>query len=287
MFQKFNLLTISILLSSTLLLSCGGDSEPKPSSPSSQHNTQTDSAGSTNTKSDSTEAASTEPAKSPPLVQCPTSPDQPNRFALCAAASCWTIDGLAYCKCDVLNEESISISYEYQENGKTKNICDLLLDGTTNGFTVSTYATPRQIVTDYNQATEKLGPPMALYTCATQNDRIAYGAQCDGGICFDSTQGKNFPGLGHIEEDEIVCSCPPTLNPTLRFQVAGPWSCKPGDANGNNECCDQSYYNDICNVTSVSTTGTLLAVSAPAGSAAMLSKILDGEKPTLNACKFN
>ncbi len=266
MFKKLSLLTISILLSCTLLLSCGGNGESKPSNFSSQNNAGSEGA---------------------PLVQCPVSPDQPNRFALCAAASCWTIDGLAYCKCDVLNEESISISYEYEENGKTKNICDLLLDGTKNGFTVSTYATPRQIVADYNRATEKLGPAMALYTCATKNSRIAYGAQCDGGICFDSTQGKNFPGLGHIKDDEIVCSCPPTLNPTLRFQVAGPWSCNPGDANENNECCDQSYYNEICNVTSVSTTGTVLAVSAPAGSAATLSKILDGEKPTLNSCNFH
>lgn len=226
-------------------------------------------------------------ASDAPLVQCPTSPDLPDRFALCAAATCWTLDGVAYCKCDVLNEESISISFEYEENGQTRNVCDLLLDGENNGFTVSTYATPRQIEADYNPKTEKLGPPMGLYTCATKDDLTAYGAQCDGGICFDSTQGKEFPGLGHIKDDEIVCSCPPTLNPTLRFQIAGPWSCKPGDSNENNQCCDQNYYNSMCKVTSVSATGTVLAVSAPAGSAVTLSTILDGEKPTLNACKFN
>jgi hypothetical protein len=44
-------------------------------------------------------------------------------------------------------------------------VCNLLLDGLDNGFTVSTYATPRQILTDYKPDIEKLGPAKALYTC--------------------------------------------------------------------------------------------------------------------------
>lgn len=132
-----------------------------------------------------------------------------------------------------------------------------------------------------------MGSPQALYTCATKDDATAYGAQCDGGVCFNSTQGKDFPGLGHINEDEIVCSCPPTLNPTKRFQIAAPWSCEPGDANDNNQCCDQDFYQDMCTVTDVSNTGNRLAVSAPAGSAVTLSTILDGKKPSLNSCNFH
>ncbi|WP_105168455.1 hypothetical protein [Pseudoalteromonas sp. T1lg23B] len=224
--------------------------------------------------------------KTQPVIKCPTNPDDYNRFALCATATCWTLDGVAYCKCQVLNEQSISISFDYLENGKNKNICDLLLQGKENQFTVSTYATPRQIETDYDPETEKLGPPLGFYTCSGQDSQAAYSAQCDGGVCFNSTQGSNFPGLGHIKDNEIVCSCPPSKNPTKRFQIAGPWLCEPGAANDNNECCDKDYYNEMCSVTSVSTTGTKLAVGAPAGGAATLSKLLDGSVPSLNACRF-
>jgi len=224
--------------------------------------------------------------KNSKIVQCPISTTQPDTFALCATATCWTLDGVAYCKCNIMNEKSISISFNYEENGQSKDVCNLLLDGNNNGFTISTYATPRQIEADYNPETEKLGPPMGYYTCLTKSSPQAYGAQCDGGVCFNSTQGKDFPGLGHINEGEIVCSCPPTLSSSPGFQIAGPWNCKPGDANENNQCCDQDYYNDMCTVTSVKSTGTILAVSAPIGGAKALSTILDGKLPSLNSCHF-
>ncbi|OHU87925.1 MULTISPECIES: hypothetical protein [Pseudoalteromonas] len=223
---------------------------------------------------------------SQPLVKCPTDGNAYNRFALCATATCWTLDSVAYCKCEVLNEQSISLSFNYQENGQDKNVCDLLLQGKEDEFTVSTYATPRQLEADYNPKEEKLGPPMGFYTCSGQTSDEAYSAQCDGGICFNSTQGESFPGLGYIKDNEIVCACPPSQNPTKRFQIAGPWSCEPGAKNENNECCDQDYYNQMCSVSSVSTTGTKLAVGAPAGGAMAFSKLLDGSVPKLNACRF-
>ncbi|OZG72199.1 hypothetical protein BTA51_17790 [Hahella sp. CCB-MM4] len=235
------------------------------------------SSSSTTTTTDSSNAK---------IVECPVSGKAPDTFALCATATCWTLDGVAYCKCEVMNEESISISFDYEENGKSKNVCDLLLEGVPNGYTVSTYATPRQVETDYDPKVEKLGPPMGYYTCDTRSGTQAYGAQCDGGLCFKSTQGKEFPGLGYIKENEIVCSCPPTLSNSPGFQIAGPWKCKPGDANENNQCCDQSYYNDMCGVTSVKTTGTVLAVNAPIGTARVLSAKLDGKPARFNACRF-
>ncbi|NOU49400.1 hypothetical protein HG263_02420 [Pseudoalteromonas sp. JBTF-M23] len=48
-----------------------------------------------------------------PLIQCPVNPNAYNRFALCAMASCWTLDGVAYCKCEVQNEQSTSITFDY------------------------------------------------------------------------------------------------------------------------------------------------------------------------------
>jgi hypothetical protein len=127
---------------------------------------------------------------------------------------------------------------------------------------------------------------MGYYSCLTGSGPQTYGAQCDGGLCFKSTQGKDFPGLGQINDDEIVCSCPPSLSKSPGFQIAGPWHCKPGDDNENNQCCDQNYYKAMCGVTSVTDTGTVLAVSAPIGVAKMLSTVLDGKPPQFNTCHF-
>ena len=47
--------------------------------------------------------------------------------------------------------------------------------------------------------------------------------QCDGGICFSNTSGKVFPGLGQIENSQIVCSCPITTSSS--YEVFGPAEC--------------------------------------------------------------
>lgn len=231
---------------------------------------------------------SAQPEARPTAFQiCPVTARDPDTFALCATAKCWTLDGVAYCKCDVLHEKSISLPFPYRDGGK-KNICSLLKDGIDNGFTVSTYATPRQLETDYKPAKEKLGPPLAIYTCPGINrGSSGYSAQCDGGVCFASTRGQDFPGLGHIEKDEIVCSCPPVPSPPTGFQISGPWTCKPGARNVNGRCCDQDYQERLCGVQSVSKTGTEIAVGAVTGTPALLSKMLDGKAPKINRCVFN
>ncbi|MEJ8574908.1 hypothetical protein [Microbaculum marinum] len=219
---------------------------------------------------------------------CPESPDDPNTFALCATAKCWTLDGVAYCKCDVLNEDSISLPFHFRAGGKRQDVCDLLKEGVENGFTISTYATPRQLEKDYKPAKEKLGRPLALYTCpgTSMGAEAGYSAQCDGGVCFKSTVGQDFPGLGHVKKDEIVCSCPPAAASPIGFQASGPWSCRPGAKNVNGRCCDQDYQERLCGVTSVSKTGTRIAVGAPTGVATVLSKLLDGKAPAINRCVF-
>ncbi len=219
--------------------------------------------------------------------ECPVSSDDSNTFALCATATCWTVDNVAYCKCDVMNEQSISLPFHYKENGEDKDVCDLLQAGVDNGFTVSTYATPRQMEADYDPETEKLGPPMAIYTCLNSEDTPAgYSAQCDGGLCFKSTQGQTFPGIGQLKEDEIICSCPAMPSPPMGFQIAGPWTCAPGERNANGQCCDKSFHDKLCSVKSVSSTGTQLMVGAPTGVGTILSKKLDGKVPALNRCEF-
>lgn len=222
------------------------------------------------------------------FVECPQKSDAPKTFALCSLAQCWTLDNVSYCKCDLMHQESISIPFNYKEGSLMKNVCDLLLEGPSNGFTVSTYATTRPALKDYDPAVEKLGPPKALYTCDKPGYSLkpAYSAQCDGGLCFKSTEDTEFPGLGRVEKGQIICSCPPTANKS-NFQIAGPWSCAPGASNRKGECCDRGYYNQFCGVRSIKTTGTRIAVGSPAGSAAILSKQLDGQFPSYNRCQFN
>ncbi len=218
--------------------------------------------------------------------QCPKVPGAPDKFALCATSTCVTLDQVAYCKCNVLHQDSISLPFPYQEDGTRKDICDLLLAGIDNGFTVSTYATPRQLETDYDPSQEGLGPPLAIYTCAGGSDASGLSAQCDGGVCFTSTQGRSFPGFGTLQEDQIICSCPIVPSPPIGFQISGPWSCEPGDRNLEGRCCDQGYHDAFCGVDSATRTGTSIAVGAATGFAAILSKELDGEVPSVNRCVF-
>lgn len=222
------------------------------------------------------------------VVKCPTAGAPSDEFALCATALCWALDGVSYCKCDIKNgQESISLPFSFTEGSTLKNVCDLLTQGTTNGFTISTYATPPQALQGYNQATERDGPPMALYNCDKMGykQKPAYSAQCDGGVCFKSTTNSDFPGLGHIGPDKIVCSCPPSAN-KKPFQIAGPWNCRPGEENTNNQCCDKDFYNTYCGIRSIKRTGTMMAVGSPMGSAVALSILLDGVPPSINTCSF-
>lgn len=222
------------------------------------------------------------------VVKCPTAGSPSNEFALCATALCWTLDGVSYCKCDIKEDQpSISLPFTFTEGSTLKNVCDLLTQGTINGFTISTYATPPQALQGYNQATEREGQPKALYTCdkSGYKNRPAYSAQCDGGVCFKSTTNSDFPGLGRIGPDEIVCSCPPTAN-KKPFQIAGPWNCRPGEANTNNQCCDKDFYNNYCGIRSIKRTGTVMSVGSPKGSAVALSTLLDGVPPMVNVCNF-
>ncbi|SDQ12402.1 hypothetical protein [Pseudovibrio sp. Tun.PSC04-5.I4] len=71
-----------------------------------------------------------------------------------------------------MNEQSISLPFHFKEDGEEEDVYDLLQAGVENGFTVSTYATPRQMEPDYDPTTEKLGPPLATYTAPTARTRL-------------------------------------------------------------------------------------------------------------------
>ena len=120
----------------------------------------------------------------------------------------------------------------------------------------------------------------ALYTCpgatpGRPGSNVAY-AQCDGGICFTSTQGQPSPFSDEpLAKDEIICSCPITeQNPAnpVGYQIAGPYPCQ------------QSFFEYCRRKTANSNTGSTLYVGAPTGTARALSILLTGKNPSAYQC---
>jgi hypothetical protein len=176
----------------------------------------------------------------------------PNQdFAYCAGSLAWVFDNVAYADCLVKFGNSVSGSFDYppvpetgQPGGNINTVNELGINQ--KSYIVSTYST-----TD--------PPSGALYTCS-KTSTGSY-AQCDGGICFRSTQGagvfggtkKAFPGLGNISSNNIVCSCPIVRHdPTSDegYGIAGPYPCVSAQA-----------YNNLCN--NVVSNGSILYIGAP------------------------
>jgi hypothetical protein len=137
-------------------------------------------------------------------------------YALCAAAHCFVLNDVAYCKCDVEFGDSISLAFRFDDS----DVCRVNAEGQKNGYMVSTFSVPPSII--------KPDGNMAIYTCPNTSDG-AY-AQCDGGVCFRSTSGQRFPGFRkNLAQDEIICSCPITVadpsKPNVGYQIAGPYPC--------------------------------------------------------------
>ena len=63
-------------------------------------------------------------------------------YALCATAACFSFNQLAYCKCDLLKGDSISVPFDY---GDDQNICTLNQEGKNNGYRASTFSFPEDV----------------------------------------------------------------------------------------------------------------------------------------------
>jgi hypothetical protein len=185
-------------------------------------------------------------------------------YALCLTAKCFVFDDVSYCACDVKKGDSVSLPLDSKEG----DVCDINAAGVGNGFMVSTFSLPDTLLKD--------GGDLALYTCPAKSSTGAY-AQCDGGICFRSTQGQEFPGLGKVAKDQIVCSCPiTTADPATAetgYQIVGPYP------------CEKSFFKYCEGKTASDRTGSTIYVGAPNGSARTSSRKLYGEVPELNHCK--
>jgi hypothetical protein len=137
-------------------------------------------------------------------------------YALCAARpGAVNYAGITYANCQRLRGNSISIAHDFlSAPGSTGpgNIATVNQgQPAKGGYIVSTYSVPAG-------ATNRAGN-LAVYQC----ERGSY-AQCDGGLCSTSTSGKDSPLWGHVNTNEIICSCGiETTN--IPFQVMGPKPC--------------------------------------------------------------
>jgi hypothetical protein len=218
-------------------------------------------------------------AVDPPFAIC-----RHQRYALCASASCFVYNQVAYCKCDVRVGDSISLQLGYASPTGDKNVCDVNAQGRRNGYMISTFSLPPDA---------KKGGPAAAYTCPGTDDAgsgvvapVAY-AQCDGGFCFDSSRGQRFPGFDRpLRDREIMCSCPISTDATpgssdpLGWQIFGPYhpSAPPGSR------CDASAC-AACSVPNPTANGAAIKVGAPSGAGTFLALRLNGPPvPKLNEC---
>jgi hypothetical protein len=190
-------------------------------------------------------------------------------YALCAVASCFVFNEVAYCKCDVEFGDSLSLSLEFDDG---QDVCTVNEEGVKNGYMVSTFSVPNSVL--------KPKGDMATYTCPGETPQKAGSdgayAQCDGGICFKSTQKQSFPGFDErLAKDEIICSCPITLQrqtDPVGYQIAGPFPCQ------------QSFFENCSRAVANENTGSTLYVGAPTGTGDLLAFLLTGSVPNSNKC---
>jgi hypothetical protein len=186
-------------------------------------------------------------------------------YALCAAASCFVFDKIAYCRCDVKSGDSISLAFDYDDH---RNVCTVNAAGAANGYMVSTFSPPASVLRPRGD--------QAIYTCPAGTSNGSYG-QCDGGICFTSSRGQSFPGFEQpLTKKEIICSCPiTTADPQtakLGYQIVGPYPCQ------------KSFFKNCRKATANSRTGSTIPVGAPTGTAKLLTFLLTGSNPMTNNC---
>lgn len=192
-------------------------------------------------------------------------------YALCAGAQSVNFGAVTYAKCAKMDGTSISVEQKYpwpatnafnsiKTSGNIANVN--AKQPVKGGYVVSTYSPPAGAI----------GPSgdIALYTC---NNGGSY-AQCDGGLCFESTSGKSSPLWGKVGEKQIICSCPVTTT-TSSFQVFGPGNCPT----------TQVAYDAVCatNASQINN-GAILYIGAPTGTPDALARCLNPSFTSLRRC---
>ena len=112
-----------------------------------------------------------------------------------------------------------------------------------------------------------------------KNSTGAY-AQCDGGVCFTSTNGGTFPGFtGQLGSNEIIRACPIAVaqpEPAKRgFQIIGPYPCQA------------SYFQYCSGAVANTKNGSTIDSGASTGGIRLFTRLLYGSVPPLNECRSN
>ena len=161
-------------------------------------------------------------AVSQQVVTCPGIPGQwvilkNQPYALCAGAAAVNFNEITYANCARLRGNSISLQQNFPSapgNDDNPGNIATVNEGAPNrgGYIVSTYSPPAGAVNPNGD--------LASYQC----ERGGSYAQCDGGLCFTSTTGRNPPLWGPVSNSQIVCSCPIQTS-AIPFEVMGPKPC--------------------------------------------------------------
>lgn len=183
-------------------------------------------------------------------------------YALCAGATSVNFGEVTYAKCARKTGTSISAEQKYpwpavnafnaiRNSGNIATMNEK--QPAKGGYVVSTYSPPADAIGP--------GSKIALYTCTNGGSY----AQCDGGLCFESTTGKASPLWGKVGDKEIICSCPVTTTKTP-FQVFGPGNCPS----------TQAEYDAVCaaNASSINN-GAIIYIGAPATSPEAMARCID------------
>ena len=214
-------------------------------------------------------------AVSQQVVTCPGLPghfvilrNQP--YALCAGAQAVNFNEITYANCARLRGNSISLQQNFPSapgNDDNPGNIATVNEGAPNrgGYIVSTYSAPAGAVNPNGD--------LAVYQCETGGSY----AQCDGGLCFTSTTGRNPPLWGPVSNNQVVCSCPIHTTP-LPFSVMGPKPCPTTAAE----------YDAVCGSSgSQANNGATLFIGDPLGanpdSWELLAACL-GQPVTVNTC---
>ncbi|MDR5759412.1 hypothetical protein [Caballeronia sp. LZ035] len=185
-------------------------------------------------------------------------------YALCAGVRCFVYNNVAYCRCDLQYGDSVSRSLSYSGG----DVCNFNAQGASSGYVVSTFSVP--------PASTGQSGDRALYFCPPTSNSGAY-ASCDGGICFASTRGQSFPGLGRLGQDQIVCSCPIATGTSgsaakVGHQIFGPYPCQA------------SFFENCKNTVATGGNGTILYEGAPTGSYEIGALVLNKRLAHFNMC---
>jgi len=138
-----------------------------------------------------------------------TIPLENQDYALCAVAVTFNFNGVAYTKCKKMSGNSLALTHEYPGPPEGDAATVNALGNAEDTYMVSTYSPPN--ISGHS-----------VYRCIGTGSY----AQCNGGLCFKNTSGKDFPGFqgaDTVAADEIICSCPPKQ--AKIYNVWGPSDC--------------------------------------------------------------